>query len=218
MVAFVSTVYITSDCDGQGVCQEEPSGLLVFALLLSYYWTSQVIKNTVHVTVAGTVGTWWFVPTEASSFCSHGVRDSWLRSVTNSFGSICFGSLLVAIIETAKQMVRNLRNSEDGGGILLCLVECLLAILADVLEYFNQWAFVFVGVYGYTFVESGKNVMDLFKTRGWTTIITDNLASGVLGMLSAGVGLITGLISMAVAHSRGMVFGDELGASAAAFL
>ena len=60
--------------------------------------------------------------------------------------------------------------------------------------------------------------MELFKTRGWTTIITDNLAQSVLTMLSAAVGLITGLVALAIAHGQGMVFGSELGASAAAFL
>ena len=79
---------------------------------------------------------------EGTSFCSNGVRDSLVRSMTTSFGSICLGSLLVAIIEALKSMVRNLRESENGGGILLCLAECLLACLADVMEYFNMWAFV----------------------------------------------------------------------------
>ena len=80
-----------------------------------------------------------------------------------------------------------------------------------------MWAFVFVGLYGYTFVEAGKNVMTLFRMRGWTTIITDNLAQGVLGLVSVAIGLITGLIALVIANARGMVFGDELGASAAAF-
>jgi hypothetical protein len=37
-------------------------------------------------------------------------------------------------------------------------------------------------------------------------------------MLSAAVGLLTGLVAMTIAHGQGMVFGNELGASAAAFL
>merc|ERR1711971_119363 len=98
IVSFGSTVYITSGCNAQGECQNEPNNILVFAMLLSYYWTAQVIKNVCHVTVAGTVGTWWFTPIEARSFCSHGVRDSFVRSVTTSFGSICLGSILVAIV------------------------------------------------------------------------------------------------------------------------
>ena len=134
LLSFVSTVYVTSGCNGGGECDNEPSSFLVFAMLLSYHWTFQVIKNVVHVTVAGAVGTWWFVPTEGSSFCSHGVRGSFMRSVTTSFGSICMGSLLVAIIEASKNMVQRLRESDDGGGILLCLAKCLLSCLQDILE------------------------------------------------------------------------------------
>jgi hypothetical protein len=32
---------------------------IVFLLLLSYYWVHQVLSNTIHVTTAGTVGTWY---------------------------------------------------------------------------------------------------------------------------------------------------------------
>ena len=60
-------------------------------------------------------------------------------------------------------------------------------------------------------------MLTLFQSRGWTTIITDNLSQGVLGLVSVAVGLITGLISFLIAHSTGMVFGDELGASATGF-
>ena len=80
-----------------------------------------------------------------------------------------------------------------------------------------MWAFVFVGLYGYPFIESGKSVLELFKSRGWTTIITDQLAEAALGLVSVAVGLITGLVALGIATGRGMVFGDELGASAAAF-
>ena len=55
LVSFGSTVYITSGCNAQGECASEPNNILVFAMLLSYYWVAQVIKNVVHVTVAGTV-------------------------------------------------------------------------------------------------------------------------------------------------------------------
>ena len=37
------------------------AGIVFFFLLLSFYWTSQVIKNVVHVTVAGTYASWYFL-------------------------------------------------------------------------------------------------------------------------------------------------------------
>jgi hypothetical protein len=55
-IAAVATTYVLNGCDADGNCDQEASGVIVFLFLLSYYWTAQVIKNVVHVTVAGTVG------------------------------------------------------------------------------------------------------------------------------------------------------------------
>ena len=38
-------------------------------------------------------------------------------------------------------------------------------------------AFVYVGLYGYSYLEAGKNVITLFKNRGWEAIIADDLIS-----------------------------------------
>ncbi len=100
-----STVFIISKCDVSGYCQNDINAMIVFLLLISLYWTQQIISNVVRVTVAGTVGTWWWAPHEASSCCSDGVRSSYHRAMTYSFGSICLGSLLVAIVQAMKTML-----------------------------------------------------------------------------------------------------------------
>ena len=64
--------------------------------------------------------------------------------------------------------------------------------MESIIEYFNKWAFVYVGVYGFGYCEAGKNVMTLFKDRGWEAVIADDLVGMVLGMMSLIVGAITG--------------------------
>jgi len=71
------------------------------------------------------------------------------------------------------------------------------------VEYFNQWAFVFVGLYGFSFMEAGSNVMTLFRSRGWTAIIADMLVDSVLTMVSFGVAVLTGLVGMLVLSGLG---------------
>ena len=90
------------------------------------------------MTVAGTVGHWWFEPAEANSFCSSAVTNAFIRTVTTSFGSICFGSLIVAILEALRMLARFARDNDDGNGILLCLAECCLSCMASIMEYFNK--------------------------------------------------------------------------------
>lgn len=170
----------------------------LFLFLVSYYWTHQVIQNTVHVTTAGVIGTWWYVPDEASSCCSPAIKDSFIRATTYSFGSICFGSLLVALVQALRHLQHALRDNDEFN-FLLCIVDCILGCLQAIIEYINKWAYVYVGLYGYSYLEAGKNVITLFTNKGWTAIITDDLVDNVLLMMSVSIGLITGLIGLLMA-------------------
>lgn len=183
---------------GVGDALTSSNGGILFLLFVSYYWTFQVLSNTVHVTTAGTVGTWWFVPNEANSCWSPAIQDSFCRATTYSFGSICLGSLLVAIVQALRALAHRARDNDDMQ-LLLCIVDCILACIQDVIEYFNMWAYVYVGLYGFGYIEAGRNVMQLFQQKGWTVVISDDLGNRVLLMVSVGVGFLTGFIGLAIA-------------------
>jgi Plasma-membrane choline transporter len=75
--AIFNRTYSCEEINGKQVCTSPNYGYL-FLLLLSFYFTHQVIQNTIHVIVAGTVGTWWFSPSDAGC-CSLGVLGSTFR-------------------------------------------------------------------------------------------------------------------------------------------
>eukprot|EP00339_Tiarina_fusa_P004999 CAMPEP_0117064156 /NCGR_PEP_ID=MMETSP0472-20121206/44798_1 /TAXON_ID=693140 ORGANISM="Tiarina fusus, Strain LIS" /NCGR_SAMPLE_ID=MMETSP0472 /ASSEMBLY_ACC=CAM_ASM_000603 /LENGTH=488 /DNA_ID=CAMNT_0004784167 /DNA_START=43 /DNA_END=1509 /DNA_ORIENTATION=+ len=183
---------------GLGEALSSSNGAVLFFLFLSYYWVHQVLSNTVTVTTAGTVGTWWFVPEEASSCFSSGVQDSFCRATTYSFGSICLGSLIVAVVQALRALAHMSRDSEDMQ-LLVCIIDCILACIQDIIEYLNKWAYVYVGLYGFGYMEAGKSVFQLFQQKGWTVIISDDLCDRVLFMVSLAVGFLSGLISLALA-------------------
>jgi ABC-type arginine/histidine transport system permease subunit len=118
--------------------------------------------------------------------------------MTTSFGSICFGSLLVAILQALRSLADQAQQSDDMA-IFACIAECILACLASIVEYFNkvrllvlllplhcrfqkpcyiltvtsflsQWAFVYVGIYGMPYCKAGKSVFELFRNRGWEAV------------------------------------------------
>lgn len=66
-------------------------GLTVF-ITFAAYWISEVIKNVAHTTVSGVYGSWYFCK---NSLPSGATRGAFKRSMTYSFGSISFGSLIV---------------------------------------------------------------------------------------------------------------------------
>ena len=111
--------------------------------------------------------------------------------------SICVGSLLMAIALAFQRTAKHLKKREEES-TLLCCAECILNFCQGVLEYFNEWAYVYVGIYGMGYVESGKRVTSLFKTRGWTTLLTDNMIGTTLFTVSVVVSLISGLLGLSL--------------------
>jgi hypothetical protein len=188
------------DQDGNE-CAKQLNYVYLFLLFLSFYWTHQVLTNIIHTTVSGVVGTWWFVPAEASSFCSSAITSSVCRSCTYSFGSICFGSLIVAIIQALRATLNEARKNDDINGFAGCIIDCLLGLLESIAEYFNQWAYVYVGLYGYGYIEAGKNVMALFKNRGWDVVIADDLVGNALGLTALMTGCLMGVFGLVLESS-----------------
>ena len=157
--------------------------------------------------MAGIVGTWWFAPQDASSPFSPAIQQSLKRASTYSLGSICMGSLLVAAIQTlqaiAHQARRHANDRNTAASLLLCLVECLLSFLQDLVDYFNQYAYVYIGLYGYDYLTAGRNVIGLFRQRGWTAIINDQLVYRVLTLIGLVIGCLTGLFGVLLNKATG---------------
>lgn len=175
---------------------------LIFCMLLSFYWTVQVFQNVLHVTVSGVVGTWWFAPHDALSVFSPAIVDSFRRATTYSFGSICMGSLLVSVVQALETMVRSAKKY-NRGGLLTCLLECILSLLSRIAIYFNRWAYCYVGLYGYDYISSGRKAMELFRAKGWTTIITDDLVHQSLRLVAVVVGAFSGFLGMLLGRATG---------------
>ena len=83
-------------------------------LVFSLYWVWQFVSNTVHVTVAGAFASWYFFGSRASS-----VVLSSLRRGIWSAGSVCLGSLLVAIL----QLLRLLAGGDGDGRGRNCVAQ-----------------------------------------------------------------------------------------------
>jgi len=160
---------------------------IVSGLVLILYWTSFIIRNIITVTTAGSVTSWWL---QSSTL---GTTSSLSRALTLSFGSICFGSLIVSILELINSILSTIMHAANSSGnatlvSLLCCVRCCVTCVEKIVQYFNRYAYTYVGIYGYSFLTAGKHVFELFSSKGWSTIANDSLTETVLMMGSVLVG------------------------------
>jgi len=159
-------------------------------LILSFYWTTQVIKNVVHVTVSGTVATWYFMKGTVG-IPPNPTMKALRRACTYSFGSICLGSLLVAAIQTLRAIINGVRNRANN--LVLAIIDCLLSCLEGIFLYFNKYAYTQVAIYGKTYCTAARDTWQLIKSHGVEAIINDDLISGVLTMGAILGGLTCGI-------------------------
>ena len=168
---------------------DEGHGGLGYLFLFVLLWGSGVIQNVCHVAYSGVFSRWYFEQSESPLVSSLSV------ATVTSFGSICFGTLIVAAIQTVETVVRNVRRhaAEDGnavGCVIGLIMESIIACIGDLMEYFSQWVFVMCAIRGGSFCDSARGTCALFACAGMKAIIGDLLIDRVvtLGCLLAALG------------------------------
>lgn len=144
---------------GAGGCGKgKVIGLLVF-ITFAMYWISEWLKNTIHTTISGVYGSWYFC---SNNFPKGATRGALKRSMTYSFGSISFGSLIVAIINCLRQLcsIAQQQEASEGnliGTILFCVLGCIIGILDWAVQFLNRYAFSYIALYGKSYIAAAKD-------------------------------------------------------------
>ncbi|KAI8149418.1 plasma-membrane choline transporter-domain-containing protein [Fennellomyces sp. T-0311] len=166
--------------------------LAMVFLVFSYYWTSQVISYVTHVTLAGLYATVYYL----NDTVRHPILGSLRRALTTSFGSICFGSLLIAIVNMVRYFLQILQNNTDNPilSFLVCIVQCIVGCFQGIFEWFTYYAFSGVAIFGEAFIPSARRTWNLMKDRGIDAMINDSLIGNVLFMGGLLVGVLSSLL------------------------
>ncbi|KAK9762954.1 Protein PNS1 [Basidiobolus ranarum] len=187
------------DRNGNSVQQCSPPAKLIIVLIyccFSLYWTTQLLKDLVHVTVSGVFASYYFFYGTPQAEASP-TPSSLKRACTTSFGSVAFGSLIIAVFRTVRAILRQIMNDPDNGFIafLACCIQCLLSWIEGMVEYFNHYAFTQVAIYGKPYCQAAKDTWRLIQDRGIEAIINDSLIGNVLTMGGLLVATVTSIIT-----------------------
>jgi len=165
----------------------------MFYFFLTYFWGIAVFANTLHTTACGAFAD-WFIGGD------RGVCSSLSRACTTSFGSICYGSFIIAVVQALKQLVRedgNENGREENALMcfLRCVAICILSCLEDVIQFTNRYAFVHVALRGDDYCKAASDTWQLFCATGFDMIINDDLTSIALVISALGGGVLGGFVT-----------------------
>lgn len=165
-VTFVAIYVRFSPTGGNPACSTTDGGCgfakvvgMVVYITFFAYWFSEWLKYTIHTTVSGIYGSWYY---NYRTYPTGVTRGALKRALTYSFGSISLGSLIVAIVHFLKMMAQSAQNNQGSQGdilgyIFFCLLSCLISVLEWIIEFVNRYAFSNIALYGRSYFEATKD-------------------------------------------------------------
>ncbi|EHY60730.1 putative choline transporter, neither null mutation nor overexpression affects choline transport [Exophiala dermatitidis] len=186
-------------CADGGCSSGKVIGLVVFVTFAGY-WISEWIKNTIYTTIAGVYGSWYFCAGKPGGIPSGATAGALRRATTYSFGSISFGSLIVALINMLRQAcsIAQQQEASEGnliGSIMFCILGCIVACLDWLVEFINRYAFSHIALYGKPYIPAAKDTWHMMKDRGIDALVNDCLVGPVLTMGSVFVAYLSALLA-----------------------
>jgi len=165
---------------------------------VSVVWVvSMALEMRLYV-IGGTMCQWYFAPAGTTDF-SGTVRGALGNALGPSFGTICFGSFILTMVEMCRAATERLRRQERGN-ILVCLMAACLECLYALIEYISKFATLQAAMTGESFCAAATTVSDLlqrnFLTAYGTYIFPSMILQGTALVLAMGFGGATWLLSL----------------------
>lgn len=145
----------------------------------SYLWHNALLAAIGQCIVAGAVGSWFFAERRLK-----GVTPVFCRATVNAliwhFGSLAFGSLILAIVQFLKWLMRFLAEQAKVRKnrilqTIFRILACCLWCFEKCIKYLNKNAYIQVAVKGTNFCTSAQNAFFL--------ILRNAIRFGVLALL-----------------------------------
>jgi uncharacterized membrane protein len=190
-------------------------GLVVF-ITFAGYWITEWIKNTIHTTIAGVYGSWFFCAGKPGGMPSGATRGAFKRAMTTSFGSISFGSLVVALINMLRQACSIAQQSEAGQGnagaaCAFCILGCIIGFIDWAVQFINRYAFSHIALYGKAYIPAAKDTWTMMRDRGIDALVNDCLIGPVLSMGAVFVGYSCALVAYVYLQLTNPVYNSSAG-------
>lgn len=135
--------------------------------LFGLIWTSQFIQAAAYTTIAGAICEYYWTLDKRQIRARPVLRSMW-RTVRYHFGSIAFGSLLIAfvqlfrlVLEYLNQKLRQVKQTNKVVKVVLMCLQTLFWCFEKWLQFLNKNAFIVIAMTGQSFCPAMKHSFSL---------------------------------------------------------
>lgn len=162
---------------------EKIRNLMLF-MVFGFLWVSAFMSAVFQHSVAGAIASWYFSrDAMANKSTGSPAIKSLFRAVTTSFGSLAFGSLVIALVEFLQFLLRITKKTHYKNRVVLYViscVQCLLGCIEGIVRYVNKFAYIYVAMHGHSFCHAARECFDLISRNFFSSVIMDVISGFVL--------------------------------------
>lgn len=168
------------------------------------------------------ISTWWAHPDRISFICCEVIVEA-CQTVLSSFGSICYGSLILPALQAMRVIMAACRYHERKNQSV-CTdsssdeTEFKISEFQENLEAINEFGFTVLGMSNTDFISAGKKSLSVFRALRWIEIVFDKLIPNVLLIATLFISFSTGCFALVVEEFDGFNFTNFLKPMSTAFL
>ena len=127
--------------------------------LFMFLWTQDFTVSSGYFVTVGAVASWYWKMDKKE--VSGPIRKSYKRYVLYNVGTVCFGSLIIAIVQLIRilmnyyiNQMKKLENNEAMKKIIAlmqCIINCCMWCIEKVIGYLNKNAYIMAATHGHGF-------------------------------------------------------------------
>lgn len=179
---------------------------LMYFQVFALFWVTSFMTAVYQVVIAGGMATWYFSRDLNGPNGGSPAFRSFGRALSFSFGSLAFGSLLLASVQFVNfvlTMTKKVNRTNKVVVFIISCIQCLLSCVQRLIKFVNQFAYIYIAMHGENFCTSAKNCFNLVSRNMFTAVIVDLFGEFVLlvGKL-LGTALVT-LFTVGICHHVG---------------
>eukprot|EP01132_Coremiostelium_polycephalum_P005149 gene5149-6409_t len=144
-------------------------------------WTVAFILAINQTTIAGAIASWYWVRDKKDT-PFFPVWTSLFRVIRYHLGSLALGSLILAIVQFIRWVLRFLEKKFKGKEayfarfVVKCL-NCIFGCFERFIKFLDKNAYIMISIYGYSFCEGAK--------RGFSLILSNILRVGAVNLIGS---------------------------------
>ena len=134
-------------------------------LLFCWFWASQLIIAFGELVSALSISCWYFTRDKSTEGNATVVWSFW-TALFKHFGTVAYGSLVIAIIKTIRAVIAYLQKKAKKSGnqllqYILCMIQCCMWCLEKCMKFLNKNAYIQTAIYGYSFCKACRSAFFL---------------------------------------------------------